>query len=175
MKNYLHCHQGVYSRFQQSFKCLLLPVALFILFLSNVHAQDKSIQSKDYSTEPVWIKMMDDQNVNYFEARKAFDEYWKHHVKPAGEEEEMSEGQKDSREIEKEKRKNIAKDKKKKVSEEDLKKMNENIVMKYQVKRFEQWTREVKPYVQDDGRILNDLERMEIWKKQQEEMKKQQK
>ena len=175
MKYYLQNYQSNDARFQCALRPFFLSCVFLILFFSSSHAQDKSTQNKDYSTEPVWIKMMDDPNVNYYEARKAFDEYWKHHIKPAGEEEEMSEGQKDSKEIEKEKRKELEKEKKKKLNKEDLKKMNDNVVMKYQVKRFEQWTREVKPYVQEDGRILSNQERMDIWKKQQEEMKKQQK
>jgi hypothetical protein len=153
------------------FHIIIVNLALLTVFLffsvSHVRAQT------DYANNPVWIKMMDDSTTNYYEAQKAFDEYWKHHVKPAGEEEEMAEGEKNSNEREREVRREIKKDWKKTVTEEDLKRQNENVQMKYQVKRFEQWTREVKPFVQEDGRILTSGERMEIWNKQQEEIKKQ--
>jgi hypothetical protein len=55
--------------------------------------------------------MMDDTTVNYYEAIKAYNEYWKNHVKPAGEEEEMAEGDKDAKE--REVKREIRKDRKK--------------------------------------------------------------
>jgi hypothetical protein len=148
----------------------LAAIIVFVLFFrSDANAQ------ADYATNPVWIKMMDDSTTNYYEAIKAYNEYWKNHVKPAGEEGEMAEGEKDAGERAREAKREMKKDRKRVLSEDDLKKMNENNLMKYQVKRFEQWAREVKPFVQEDGRILSQHERMEIWNKQQEEIKQQQK
>jgi len=146
-----------------------------LLFSIQLQAQNSTAKKENYSIVPVWINMMDDPNTNYYEAMKAYYEYWKVHAKPAGEEEEMTEGKKDFNEMEKETKREIKKEKNKKLSEDDLKRMNENETMKYQIKRFEQWRRDVKPFVQDDGSILTDEERMNIWKKQQEEMKQQKK
>ncbi len=158
------------ENYSLSLKLLLSIVLITVfLFVSKVEAQ------ADYSSNPVWIKMIDDSTANYYVVMKAYNEYWKTHVKPSGEEEEMAEGEKDSKERARETRREIKKDRKKTVTEEDLKKQNENNLIKYHVKRFEQWTRDVKPFVQEDGRILTNHERMEIWNKQQEEMKQQQK
>ncbi len=157
------------------FNGTFMPV-LAVLFPLNLNAQDSSAVKKNYAAEPVWIKMIDDKNVNYYEAMKAYNEYWKYHPKPSGEEEEeMGEKDKSFRERERETKREIKKDSRKQQSAEELKKKSEENLMKYHVKRFEQWAREVKPFVQDDGRILSDKERMEIWKKQQEETKQQQK
>ena len=145
-------------------------LTLGVIFLVLLSASVKG-QTNDAIT-PAWVKMMDDSATNYYEAIRVYNEYWKNHVKPAGEEEEMKEGNKDSNEREREVKREIRHDRKRVVTEEDLKKQNENVFIKYQVKRFEQWTREVKPYVQEDGRILTPSERMEIWSRQQEEMKK---
>ena len=153
-------------------KFLFLP-AFFLSFALHSNAQDQS--KPDYSKEPSWIKMMDDKNVNYYEALNAYETYWKSHKKLPGEEEEMSHGKRDFKEMQKESEREQKKDQKKKFTEEDLKKANDEQEMKYQVKRFEQWMREVKPFVQEDGRILSDDERINLWKKQQEEIKKLQK
>ncbi len=151
----------------------LLAIMIIMILFSILFIPKAMSQTIDYTKDPVWIKMIDDPAVNYYEALKAYSEYWKYHVKPAGEEEEMAEGEKDSKEREREVRREVRKDKKKVFTEEDRKKQNENVVMKYQVKRFEQWAREMKPFVQEDGRILSDKERMEIWNRQQEEINKQ--
>jgi hypothetical protein len=153
--------------------CVFQVLCFFVLL--HCDAQNQSAAQADYSTNPIWIKMIDDPNVNYYEALKAYNEYWKQHIKPAGEEEEMTPGEKDSQERKLEIKKEIKKDRKNILTEEDLKKQNENNLMKYHVKRFEQWAREMKPFVQEDGRILTDKERIEIWNKQQEEIKQQQK
>ena len=145
---------------------LILLCSLPVAQLS--YAQQRTI---DYTKEPVWIKMMDDPKTNYYEAVKAFEEYWKHHEMPVDEEELMGEENKSMKEIEKEKERERKKEKEKSWSEDDLKKQGEKEEMKYQVKRFKQWVREVKPFVQEDGRILSEEERMKSWKKQQDERK----
>lgn len=153
-----------------------LPASIVLLclihFSHQASGQDQTMNEK-YAQNPVWIKMMDDPNTNYYEAIKAFDEYWKNRKKPSYEEEEMEEGNLSPAEREKELQREKEKDKNVTLSVEEIKMKNEAAVMKYQVKRFKQWRREVKPFVQEDGRILNDEERMNIWLKQQEEMKKQ--
>lgn len=150
-----------------------IPALIICLFISTgLHAQS---DSPDYKNNPVWIKMMDDPKVNYYEALKAFDMYWSDRVKPENKEEEMAEGKENFKELERELKKEVEADRKRIITEEELKKMNDEQEMRYQLKRFKQWKREVKPFVQEDGRILSDQERMEIWKKQQEEIQNQQK
>ena len=156
-------------------KRIFFSMLFFVFMVPVMKAQPLSTENANDSAAPVWIKMMDDPNVNYYVAVQAYTDYWKQHVKPSGEEEEGAEGGMNFKERERELKKEIKKDKDKKLSEADLKKQNEKVVLKYQVKRFEQWTREVKPFVQENGRILSSQERMEIWNRQQEEIKKQQK
>ncbi len=155
---------------QNSPKMRLLIVILASLLLSGntVLAQDKSATDSktkseaakvDYSKEPVWIKMKEDPNVNYYEAIKAFEAYWNGKIEPEEEHELITEG---------------------KITEEKAKQMkaeraswtqaqrNEYERIKYEFKRFKQWKRDVKPYVQSDGRILNEQEKMEIYNKQQQ-------
>jgi len=156
---------------------LLMKYLMIILILAafsfRSNAQDQSKQ--DNVSEPAWVKMMEDKNVNYYEAIKVYEAYWKNHKKPLGEEDELAGGKEDLKEMQREAKKEQKKDLKRKFTEEDLKKANEEQRLRYQVKRFEHWMREVKPFVQEDGRVLSDEERIAIWKKQQEEIKKQQK
>ena len=156
-------------------KGLFLSLVFTVFFIAIVQAQSQSNNKANDSTEPAWVKMIDDPNVNYYVAIQTYTDYWKQHSKPSGEEEEGSEGDQNFKERQRKINKEIKKDKDRKLSEVELKIQNDKVVMKYQVKRFEQWAREVKPFVQEDGRILTDKERMEIWNKQQEEIKKQQK
>ena len=106
-----------------------------------------------------WIKMMDAPNVNYYDAIKVYDDYWKTHKKPDDPEDRLSQpvGTKEKET-----------DKVQLTKEE--KKFEDEMI--YQIKRFENWVREEKPFVQEDGRILTQQERIAIWKKQQEERTK---
>lgn len=160
-----------------------LCLALFISVYTNSVAQQNS---PDYKNNPEWIKMIDNPDANYFEAIKAYETYWMYHEKPENEEEtfkeneELMESEKmNSNEMEelqrrkKEKEDEINADSKKVLTEEDRRQLEEKREMTYHCKRFENWIREVKPYVQNDGRILTMEERMEIYKKQVEEQRKQ--
>jgi len=161
----------------QKLKLISFLIIGSVFWSYNLFAQSSADQTiQDYANNPAWIKMMDDPKTNYYEAVKAYDEYWNHHVKPVEEEEEEMTGTNpDFKEHEREVRKEQKKNKDKVFSPEEIKAREEYEQMKYQVKRFEQWKREVLPFVQEDGRILSDEERMEIWKKQQEEINNQHK
>ncbi|MFM9052704.1 MAG: hypothetical protein ACKOKF_10395 [Bacteroidota bacterium] len=131
------------------------------------HPYPKSIEP------PVWVLMMDDPEANYFEAMKAYEEYWKTHPMPAEEEEEMEGALPEKGVSEKERRRQ-----EREREEEKLKKLRGADLevaeyLKFQNKRFKNWAREVKPWVQENGHILSDAERTEIWNKQQEELRKQ--
>ncbi len=58
---------------------LLGSLAVITLFFSYKGAH-KDLKKKMDSDYPVWIEMMETPGVNLFEARKAFDDYWKHHA-----------------------------------------------------------------------------------------------
>lgn len=117
-------------------------------------------QQKDYSAYPYWVEMIDHPSTNYFEAIKAFDEYWKHHIKPMDEEEVMFEEMNETEKL------HYA------VLVKHLETMTpaerrEFDRLKYHYKRFKQWKLAVFAYVQEDGRILSAEERLRIWQDQQ--------
>lgn len=119
-----------------------------------------SAQQKDYRSFPYWVEMIDNPSTNYFEAIKAFDEYWKHHIKPMDEEEVMFEEMNETEKL------HYA------VLVKHLETMTpaerrEFDRLKYHYKRFKQWKLAVFTYVQEDGRILSDEERLRIWQDQQ--------
>lgn len=141
----------------------LLSKTLFAIFLLLASAVIVSAQQKNrFPQDAVWIKMMADPNVNYYTAVKAYNDYWKTHQKPADMEDRLRDGNKNSQE----------EDKEHPLTKEE-KRLQDRMV--YEAKRFENWMREEKPFVQDDGRILNPKERKEIWEKQKQELEKQKK
>jgi hypothetical protein len=129
---------------KKPFRLFTTPLLLIAIFLSN---QSYAQQKKD-ATSPKWIKMMDDRNVNFFEAQKEFNSFWKDKEKPTEEKEVFS---------------NFEKKNQTKV------KFNEGAEAKkysFEYKRFLNWQREVAPYVQPDGRILNTEERIKLWEQE---------
>lgn len=132
-----------------------LVVCMFLV-CAEAQAQKPGV---NFKAEATWIKMIDDPNVNYYEAIKTYSDYWKNHPKPSDPEDRLLEP----------KPKDGDGDNKVLLSKEEKIYDDEMI---YQIKRFENWVRMVKPFVQNDGRILTDAERMAIWKKQQEEKQK---
>lgn len=145
-------------------------ILYFVLLLSlSATAQDKketAVVHPDYSKSPEWIKMIDNPNANYYEAIKAFDTYWKGRIKPEGEDDIINENA--SRKEERERKRQ-----QKELSKMTPAERNEYDVLKYQYKRYENWIHEVKPYVQEDGSILTQQQRIEMWNKQQAEIKNQ--
>ena len=147
-------------------KIILLFICVFFMKIINAQAQTTKYSAEDYKNKPLWIDMMEDTTANYYEAVKAFDIYWVGRLKPMEEEDIISEimSKKEEREREKNERK-IEKLKPAQRAEFDR--------MKYETKRFENWKREVFPFVQESGQILTPYERQEIWKKQQIEIENQ--
>lgn len=147
-------------------KIILLFVCLFFMKINITQAQTTKYLAEDYKNKPLWIDMMEDTTANYYEAVKAFDIYWVGRLKPMEEEDIISEimSKNEEREREKNERK-IAKLKPAQRAQFDR--------MKYETKRFENWKREVFPFVQESGQILTPYERQEIWKKQQIEIENQ--
>ncbi|MCX6230818.1 MAG: hypothetical protein NTZ33_04675 [Bacteroidetes bacterium] len=138
---------------------------ILLLFTLKGNAQLQNDSLSDYKNKPLWINMIDNPEANYYEAIKAYETYFQYHKKPKMEE--------DSRAEANENNENETDDEYlKSLSPEEL---NNYGLMKYQVKRFENWINEMKPFVQENGHILTEEERAGIWQKQQKEIKRQQK
>jgi hypothetical protein len=131
-------------------KILTILSLLFLSCALNVLAQHtESPKGKvNYKKHPHWIQMMDDPNVNYFEAVKAFDEFWKDREEPEEEEHKS------------EKERSIFK----RIFISEKKEKAESYQYVIQFKKFKQWKRDAQPYVQSDGSILSKEEQMKIWK-----------
>jgi len=143
----------------------LLIFLILLLFTFNAKAQLHNDSLADYQNKPLWIDMIDNPDANYFEAIKAYDTYFQYHKKPKMEEDSQAEAMGENE--------NEADDDYiKSLSPEAL---NNYALMKYQVKRFENWINEMKNFVQENGHILTEEERAGIWQKQQQEIKRQQK
>jgi hypothetical protein len=171
------------NQFNKKYKSILSFLGIFVLVMIQFSlAQNTSSNEINDKNNPIWVSMMDDPNVNYFEAIKAYEAYWKNHQKPKGEEEEMAmmaalTGEKMTKKqlrkkekIEKEQKREIEESNSRKYSKKEQLVISERENIKYQVKRFENWMLDVKPFVQEDGRILTEQEKQAIWMKQQEEL-----
>lgn len=134
---------------------------LLIILINTLSFSQNAKSAKGYSKYPYWIEMMDDSAVNYFEAVKAYDEFWANRKKPKEEDEILGE-----------KFYSSTAEKKKKslwdrlfVTREE-KQEAEASKYKFDCKKFEHWKFVMQPYVQPDGRILSTEEQLELWKKQ---------
>ncbi len=113
------------------------------------------------STKPSWITMMDDPNVNYFEAVKSFEQYWKDKERPVVENEMFESAENKEKE-------EAIRQKKAKLKPDDP-----AVLYAFEYKRFLWWMREMEPFVQPDGRIKGMDERINEWKTQQQQKKEQ--
>jgi hypothetical protein len=108
-------------------------------------------------TMPTWVKAMNDPDANYYTAIKEYEEFWKTHEKPADEEHVMNKGTAEVKE-------HI-----RKLSKREVRHQREQDYYRYQCKRFENWVRENKAYVQPNGHILSADERLKQWQQSQKE------
>lgn len=135
--------------------CSFLKIKLlFILFCSgsSAIAQNDSVhecskkQLREYRKNAHWVKMMNDSSVNYFQAKIAFEEFWRGKPSPEsimeGEKEEQEERSFLSRILKSEKTYNA----------EILQYAEEH-------KKFLHWLRVNKPYVKEDGSIMSEEEK----------------
>ena len=127
----------------------LLWIGLFFYpFFSVCQAQQTADPTSGIL--PDWVRMMDDTAVNYNDAVKAFEAFWQGRENPLEEIEEREKyGYSPERESE-------IREKLRELSPEEASWRQEMI---WQCKRFEEWQRDVKPFVQNDGRILTPSER----------------
>jgi hypothetical protein len=136
-------------------KSVRLSFMLMTIFLSYC-GMAQSNKPKGIST-PDWVKAMADPNANYYNAIKEYEAFWKAHEKPADEEHSMNKGTEEVKE-------HI-----KKLSKREIRHQREMDYYRYQCKRFENWQRENKAYVQPDGHILSADERLKQWQQSQKE------
>jgi hypothetical protein len=126
-------------------KITLIAITFILCTISN--AQNKS--NRYYKKNPVWIKMMNDSNTNYFEAIKAYNIFWSNKNKPEVENDILGQT-------------------KNNVSEKEIEKLSKREKKIYNlyaldIKKFEAWQRRVLPFVQEDGRILTNEEKLKLW------------
>ena len=139
---------------------------VFALTVFTAFPQTKNhFTKKEMKKNPVWIEMITDEHVNYFEALKAFELYFTAHKFPVMEEEEMARNEKLKERI----LKSEAKYKKKKRKEiiepnESEKEKHEEVKLAFEVKRFEHWEMQTRPFVKEDGTIMSAEEQMKVWK-----------
>ncbi len=105
------------------------------------------------SKDPVWYTMMQDSNVNYYEAVRSYEAYWKGKMPPPNKEARHSE-----------------------TYQAYFKTLTPDEKMEYDricwfSKAFREWKREVSVWVQPDGHILSVAERTAILTRQQQELK----
>jgi hypothetical protein len=142
----------------QLFKAVFM--VLLIGTSSLLYAQSKTHYTKqEMKRSPVWIEMIKSESVNYYDAEKAFQLYFSVHALPVSKEEEQ--GQK----VETPAKENEPRKKNRgKKGTSLMQQQNEEAKMAFEVKKFKHWEMEVKPYVKDDGTIMNATERLKIWK-----------
>lgn len=133
----------------------LICILTMVVFFTNNKFYSQSKSDKYYKKNPVWIEMMDDPKTNYFEAIKAYDLFWKNRPYPREEKDVLDQKKEDgNKEKEIENRKEI-KERKKEAA--NFKKYG------LHVKKFEHWKKRVLPFVQPDGRILTEEEKLKAW------------
>jgi hypothetical protein len=145
-----------------TFKALTsIIVLVIILCASSAWSQDNnSGKQKDYKKNPHWIKMMEDPAVNYFEAQKAFNEFWGDRKAPVEDDVIGANGEPEHKE-----EKTFLY---KVFHARELKEEKETEEYRFEHKRFKHWMLMVEPFVQPDGRILSEEEQLEIWKTQRQ-------
>lgn len=164
----------------------LKHLLLSLLFLSYLSSQGQSIDSTSekrrfqaYHAQPVWIAMMSDPNVNYYEACTAFEMYWTGREIPAETEGEANKLydtkenniHKSERELEREREREQRTGSYKKEEHEDVEGLHfqdpHSYTLIYEYKQFINWRRVIKNRVDPlTGRILTTAEQDAIWKSQ---------
>ena len=124
-----------------------LLFVLLILASKLLHAQK--------ANDPDWYTMMHDPKVNYFKAVQAHSNYWRNKkLKPL----------KELRELENEEHKHLHKE----MTATEMLEYKRILLLN---RDFENWKQEEESWVQPDGRILSQDEKMAIILQQQQELK----
>jgi len=130
---------------------------IFLIFSSAHLFSQNIISDKEYEKHPYWIEMIKDPSVNYFEAIKAYELFWKNKKMPKEEDEKIGQDKSSENKHDKINRSERRERKKEKIFQQ-----------KYglECKKFEHWKMIVKPYVQEDGSILSKEEQLKIREEQ---------
>ncbi|MBO9700375.1 MAG: hypothetical protein J7604_09220 [Sporocytophaga sp.] len=152
--------------------------ALFILVISvsscSVQTQGAYGSSRKvskatlraYRKDPHWISMMNDSSANYYDILLAYDQFWKKRPEPNPEEEferkqNEKEGKEEEEEEEENKRSLVGR-----LFHSEEKDVAESSQYMIEYKKFKTWKKDVLPYVQPDGSILTQAQRLDIYKNQ---------
>jgi hypothetical protein len=136
-------------------------IFLSVLLLSVGFRSSAIAQSaKKYHQYPYWINMMNDPNVNYVEACKAYDAFWNGRAKPRQEDDIIGQHEDVNTGSDKDHYKAEHRSKKEKQLDEDLQKYA------FQCKKFENWRRQNAPFVKSDGHLMTADERLKVWQQQ---------
>lgn len=140
-------------------KHIYSAITLISLMLSaSLMAMAQNTGTVQGITPPDWVKAMEDPNANYFKTVKAYKDFWKGREKPADEDELKERSRK-------------APAPAAPLSEKEMQEQRIENYYRYQCKRFENWMRENKAYVQKDGHILTADERLKLWEQTKKERK----
>jgi hypothetical protein len=136
-------------------KLLIVCSLAFSVLSCKSRTTDSNIVLEEVDTLtlfPYWIDMMNDSNVNYYDAVTAFDTYWENRVKPTekdGEAVDIFDKQKTPEQK----------------AQEELR----SVEYVYEYKKFLNWKQSNKNLVKPDGTILTQEEILEQWEKQTQE------
>ena len=124
---------------------------------------------KEYKNKPIWIDMMKDPNVNYYETIKAFREFWKDRILP---EEPFEDSSKDKFELEVGLIEENDSEREYKREERLRKRKGNREAHLYaaEVRAFRGWFYAIKPWVRADGSIISLEEQKEILNAQKREL-----
>lgn len=136
----------------------LYAIAIILFISVNMYSQTQK-KELNYSKYPYWIEMINDPHVNYFEAVKAYDEFWAKRKQPKEEDDII--GQSITAESKKSFLERFFKYKEEREEREFRK-------YAFEVKKYRNWKRKVFPYVQTDGEILDADARLKLWENQKQ-------
>ncbi len=140
-----------------------LLAVLIIIQSGEIQARQQTTKNAPGSL-PSWVQMIDNPDVNFYEAQRIFNQYWEGKLTPEEEYEETNPSVKEQ----------VERDEKELLRKQMTTAQHEEYdLLKYHYKRFRNWSREVKPFVQEDGRILSQKERIDMRNKQQDAFRKQ--
>lgn len=126
---------------------------IILLLPLGIKAQGKEVRLRlpeskgaDTSKYPYWIKMMDDPNVIFVKAQKAFYLYWKNREKPEFEVDDEQEHEKGF--------------------ESEGKKV---VPYSFEYRRFKSWEQRSKNMIGEDGKVISEARQIEIWEQTKNE------
>lgn len=128
-----------------------------------VHVQTDSSKFAAYRAAPLWKDMLDDQNANYFEVQKAYELFWEGKEAPEDEDAVIGENRIKN---------NIAN---RVFNGKELKEQKERDALSFDCKKYHWWLIKNEPYVRDDGSIMLPEQRLELWRKHNQELSEQKK